>query len=269
VVGQISQSQNQVKHNLHAKPMLQMAPLPETMFALVIHSTDRAPTVERVPTPQPFHGSAIVKILSAGIISYMRDIYNGKRNYPFPTPLIAGTSAVGHVVAVGPDAVKMRPGDLVFVDCTIRARDSDDIFLAAISQGFGEGSAKLMKDVWRDWTYAEYCRTPLECLTLLDENRLIGDLGYSFGQIMYSSTLLVPYGGLRDINVQAGETVIIAPATGPYGGAAVLVALAMGAKVIGKLQESLDFAKPTDCLAMVAIRTSLRRWRKWWHNLSA
>lgn len=36
----------------------------------------------------------------------------------------------------------------------------------------------------------------------------------------------------RDINIQAGETVIIAPATGSFGGAAVLVALAMGARVI-------------------------------------
>jgi NADPH:quinone reductase-like Zn-dependent oxidoreductase len=243
--------------------------LPETMRALVIHATDRAPTVERVPTPQPFHGSAVVKILSAGIISYMRDIYNGKRNYPFPTPLIAGTSAVGYVVTVGPDAVKLRPGDLVFVDCTIRARDSDDIFLAAISQGFGEGSAKLMKDVWRDWTYAEYCRTPLECLTLLDEKRLIGDLGYSFGQIMYASTLLVPYGGLRDINVQAGETVVVAPATGPYGGAAVLVALAMGAKVIGKCGNHWTLRNLLTIQPWVATKTNLSRWKKWWRNLSA
>lgn len=116
---------------------------------------------------------------------------------------------------MGPDAVKLKPGDLVFIDCTIRARDSDDIFLAAISQGFGEGSTKLMRDVWRDWTYAEYCRTPLESLTVLEEERLTKDLGYNLGQLMYCSTLLVPYGGLRDINLQAGETVIVAPATGP------------------------------------------------------
>ena len=125
--------------------------LPETMRALVVHSTDQPPKVEQVPVPQPFHGSAVVQVLTAGVISYIRDIYNGKRNYPFPTPLVAGTSAIARVVAVGPDAVRLKPGDLVFVDCTIRARDSDDIFLAAISQGFGEGSAKLMRDVWRDW----------------------------------------------------------------------------------------------------------------------
>jgi hypothetical protein len=126
------------------------ASLPETMRAVVVHSTSQPPTVEQVPVPKPFHGSAVVQVLRAGVISYIRDIYNGKRKYPFAMPLIAGTSAIGRVVAVGPDAVKLKAGDLVFVDCTIRARDSDDIFLSGISQGFGEGSAKLMRDVWRD-----------------------------------------------------------------------------------------------------------------------
>lgn len=137
----------------------------------------------------------------------------------------------------------------MFIDCTVRARDSDDTFLVAISQGFGEGSAKLMKDVWRDWTYAEYCRATLESLTLLDEARLVGGLGYSISQLMYASTLLVPYGGLRDINLQGGETVVCAPATGPFGGAAVLVALAMGAKVIA-------MGRNTDSLARMEKRVA-------------
>lgn len=77
----------------------------------------------------------------------------------------------------------------------------------------------------------------------MDENRLIKDLGYSLGQLMYSAMLLVPYGGLRDINLQAGETVIVAPATGPYGGAAVLVALAMGANVIAMGRNTDSLAK--------------------------
>lgn len=36
----------------------------------------------------------------------------------------------------------------------------------------------------------------------------------------------------RDIDLKAGETVIIAPATGSFGGAAVVLAIAMGARVI-------------------------------------
>lgn len=61
--------------------------------------------------------------------------------------------------------------------------------------------------------------------------------------------LLVPFGGLKDINLTAGETIIIAPATGGFGSAAVTLALAMGARVIAvgrnletlkKLQASQD-----------------------------
>lgn len=42
----------------------------------------------------------------------------------------------------------------------------------------------------------------------------------------------MPFGGLVDINLKPGETIIIAPATGAFGGAAVEIALAMGARVI-------------------------------------
>jgi threonine dehydrogenase-like Zn-dependent dehydrogenase len=72
---------------------------------------------------------------------------------------------------------------------------------------------------------------------------LVDDLGYSLGQLTYAAILLVPYGGLRDINLQAGETVICAPATGPFGGAAVVVALAMGARVIAMGRNTDSLAK--------------------------
>jgi NADPH:quinone reductase-like Zn-dependent oxidoreductase len=194
--------------------------LPETMKAVVLQSTEQPPTIETVPTPQPTLGSAVVRVLAANTISYMRDIFNGKRNYPFPMPLTPGSSFIGRVVAVGLDATKMKAGDLVFVDCLIRSRDNpSDVYLAALHEGFTEGSRKLMRDVFRDWAYAEYCRTPLENLTLLDEARLTspqrdGGLGYSLARLGYISALLVPYGGLRDIELRAGQKVIVAPATG-------------------------------------------------------
>jgi D-arabinose 1-dehydrogenase-like Zn-dependent alcohol dehydrogenase len=58
---------------------------------------------------------------------------------------------------------------------------------------------------------------------------------------MYMMYLLVGYGGLRDIRVESGETIIIFPATGGFGGAAVQVAITMGARVIamGRNQEEL------------------------------
>ena len=149
--------------------------LPEKMKALVLTSRDKPLNVESIPTPQPTVGSAVVRILVAKIISYTREVMEGTRPYPFPTPIVPGTSALGRVAAVGPDATKVKPGDLVYIDTTVRSRDDPtDVFLAALHEGYTAGSAKLMKDVWRDWTYAEYARTPLENLTVLNEQRLVG-----------------------------------------------------------------------------------------------
>jgi NADPH:quinone reductase-like Zn-dependent oxidoreductase len=92
----------------------------------------------------------------------MRDVYNGNRQYPFPQPLVIGTSAVGRVTATGPDATALEPGQLVWLDMTIRGRDDPDtVMLGGIHQGFSAGSAKLMAGEWRDGTYAEYARMPL------------------------------------------------------------------------------------------------------------
>lgn len=59
--------------------------------------------------------------------------------------------------------------------------------------------------------------------------------------------LFVPFGGLRDIDLKPGETIIVAPATGTFGSAAVKVALAMGARVIamGRNVFKLSARKPT------------------------
>ena len=221
--------------------------LPKTMKALVLTSRDKPLTVETLPTPQPTIGNAIVRVLVAKTISYMREVYNGTRPYPFPTPITPGTSAVGRVVAVGPDATRLKPGDLVYIDTLVRSRDDPtDLYLAGLHEGHTPGAAKLMKDVYRDWTYAEYCSAPLENLTLLNEQRLVGSpsancRGYKIEQLGSIANMLVAYGGLRDIELKAGHTVVVAPATGPFGGGAVLMALAMGARVIamGRNKDSL------------------------------
>ena len=70
---------------------------------------------------------------------------------------------------------------------------------------------------------------PLENVHKFDEEALQkfdttpADLAF-FGQMSTA------YGGLRSVNVRAGETVLVVPATGTFGGAAVRIALAMGAK---------------------------------------
>jgi NADPH:quinone reductase-like Zn-dependent oxidoreductase len=212
--------------------------LPQTHRALVQHVYAEPLKVETIPTPQPTPGSAIIRVLATPVISYMKNIYNGTRKYSYPTPLVVGTSAIGRVAAVGPDAVHLKPGQLVFFDCTIRARDDPGaIILSGIADGSSEASKKLMAGEWRNSSYQEYMKTPLENTFPLNESLLCGKpegggYGYSLESIAHVCGLLVPFGGLRDVRLEAGETIIIAPATGQFGGAAVKVALAMGAKVI-------------------------------------
>ncbi|MCJ1432222.1 hypothetical protein MMC27_001578 [Xylographa pallens] len=225
--------------------------LPRTHRALVLTATTKPPTVQTVATPQPGPGSAVVQVVVANVLSYARDIYNGKRNYAYPTPLVIGCSAVGRIAAVGPDATALTPGRLVLVDTTLRGRDDPtSVCLSGVHEGFTAGSRVLMRGEWRDSTYAEYVKVPLENCIGLDEKRLLGKvqdggLGYEIADLMYLAAVMVPYGGLRGIGLQPGETVIVAPATGAFGGAAVHVAAAMGARV-------LAMGRNKDALARVA-----------------
>ncbi|KAK4504593.1 hypothetical protein PRZ48_005509 [Zasmidium cellare] len=228
-----------------------MAQLPSHMRALVYDGSHSK--VETIPTPQPTPGTAVVRVLSTKVNPYTREVFweEGSnvpnRKYPFPTPIVPGSSGIARVAAVGADSTKLRPGDLVFLSNTISSRDNpSDILVAGLLQGYTEGSKKLMTEVYRNWTFAEYCLVPLENICRLNEKRLTGDtkdggLGYTIHELTYVGSLAVPYGGLVGIDLKAGETIIVAPATGSYGGAAVAMALSIGAKVIalGRNEEAL------------------------------
>lgn len=207
--------------------------------------------VDHKPTPQPTPGSAVIRVEVAPVVSYMRDIYNGTRRHPYPTPLVTGAFAIGRVAAIGPDATLLQPGLLVLVDCVIHGRDDPQaIMLSGIMDGMSEGGKKLMSGEWRDSTYAEYVKAPLENCHVINEHRMFGSipsggLGYSIDQLAWLPLALVGFGGLRSLNLQPGQTIIISPATGGYGGAAAIVALAMGARVIavGRNQDALNRLK--------------------------
>jgi threonine dehydrogenase-like Zn-dependent dehydrogenase len=207
--------------------------LPPTHTALIQPSPASPLTLTSLPTPSPTLGSCIVQILFSPVLSYSKDVLNGTRQYPYPTPLVPGPSAIGRVAALGPDSTSLAIGDLVVVDCVVRSRDDPtDVFLLGVVEGNTAGSKKLMTDVWRNGTWAEYANVPLEIVNILNETRLVKELGYKEVELASLMRYLVPYGGLRDIKLEVGETVVVAPATGAFGGAAVAVALAMGAKVV-------------------------------------
>ncbi|KLP07010.1 related to ADH3-alcohol dehydrogenase III [Fusarium fujikuroi] len=232
------------------------AALPKTHRALVLHST-RDPydiSVVTQDTPHPCPGSAVIRVLSAGVLTYADRVYSGHKPYPYPEPFVIGSSAIGRVAAVGLDATSLKLGQLVFFDSFIQARDNpNSLILHGLSGGFDTASNKLMEGEWRDGTYAEYAKVPLENCFPLDEHRLTGNraeggLGYSMADLAYLWTISVPFGGLQDIAIRSGEKVIISPAAGTFGSAAVLAALAMGAQVIavGRNNETLNKVKALD-----------------------
>lgn len=136
----------------------------------------------------------------------------------------------------------------MYVDSFLHGRDAHSTTcLQGLHSGMGPGSSNLVESEWRDGTYAEYARVPLENCTKLPNPKETTTAALSVELISFThiGKLLVPFGGLRDLKVQPGEIVIVAPATGTFGGCCVEVALAMGCRVIaaGRNEAALGLLK--------------------------
>lgn len=215
-----------------------------THRAIILQSPGKR-VLETVPKPLATAGSAVVKVLATSIGPYFEEILDGKRPFFWMSlPMIPGQPSIGRIESVGPDAVSIEPGQLVLCDYAIRPRDDADIMpiLHGMHGGLGP-SRKLMSGEWRHGSLAEYVKLPLENVFPLNEELLLKDLGLDIANLLWIQTCLVPYGGLSDINVLPGDTVIVAPATGKFGGAAVCTALAMGANVIAAGRDTTTLQK--------------------------
>lgn len=212
--------------------------LPETMKALVCEEVGQPLKLKTLPTPQATIGSVVVQVLCVSSHKSIPVMLSGKSFFTFPTPITPGNTAIGRVAAVGQDTTALEVGQLVMLEAFIRGRDNPDVqILWGFFDGLSPESKKFMANNWSMGSYAEYVRAPLENTWALDEKRLCGSpseggLGYTVEDLAATAELLIPYAGLRTIGVQAGETVVIAPATGGFSSAAVAAAHAMGARVI-------------------------------------
>ncbi|KAI0180938.1 alcohol dehydrogenase GroES domain-containing protein [Hypoxylon sp. FL1284] len=222
--------------------------LPETYTGLLFNSPSSPPTLTALPTPFPTAGTVIVKPLYSIIVQYANEIFtNGNpRGYKYPLPIVPGGACVARVAAVPSDATSLKPGQLVYTEVTVRSRDDPNIkILRGFNEGTTDGSRRLMRSDWRNGCWAELMAAPLEGVHALDEDVLLGKLGYKLEEFGSLSQLVVPYGGLADIGLKPGETILVAPATGAFSSAAVRIALAMGARVIamGRNEASLEELK--------------------------
>ncbi|KAJ5595314.1 uncharacterized protein N7459_001522 [Penicillium hispanicum] len=112
--------------------------------ALVLHSRDRPLVLEQVPRLGAKAGQAVVRILAADIVPYMAEVLNNSRPYPLSLPMTPGNTAIGRVFEVGPDAVHLTLGQLVFCDITIRGRDDPSTTILFGIHGGGPAAQRLM-----------------------------------------------------------------------------------------------------------------------------
>lgn len=215
-----------------------MAGLPTTMRALVQTGPGEA-SLQTVPMPEVEFGTVLIKVDAILVNANLRTFFEAALpHFQLPYPVIMGTNAVGRVVAAGPDATVLSEGKLVITNTFIRARDDPSHhILWGISAGTTPEQNRLYDSMARHGACAEYLRAPLENTFVLDEARLLGEpstggLGLKAPELLQLVFDTILYSGLRTMNLQAGERIIVTPATGQFSAAAVDVAVALGADVI-------------------------------------
>ncbi|KAK4113281.1 NAD(P)-binding protein [Canariomyces notabilis] len=216
--------------------------IPASMKAWVAEAPGAGAVIKQVPTPEVQPGTVVAKVLSTFIYQSRRDTLKATGKAPYftnPYPYIPGSHAVVRVAATGPDTTAFSVGQLAIVDIFVTARDDRTgvQILWGTFDGGSPASKKFAADNWRNGHYAEYVRVPLENIHPLDEARLCGSpsaggLGYSIPELVVIPSLAVIEAGYRRVNLRAGETVVISPATGHYSVAAVALADAIGANII-------------------------------------
>ncbi|KAI1810207.1 zeta-crystallin [Poronia punctata] len=157
--------------------------------------------VSHVPRPRPKRDEILVRVIAAGVnfvdTLYARGKHQNNRRHVKP-PFTLGLEFAGIIVSSG-ESSGFKPGDRVFGD-------------------YG-GS------------YAEYISIPSSLWSTLQRI----PPGWSFGDAAgLAATLPVSYGALLLCgNLKEGETVLVHAAAGGLGLAAVQIAKAVGARVIG------------------------------------
>jgi alcohol dehydrogenase len=201
--------------------------IPTTMKAWRLSRLGGDLTYEDVPVPKVRPGSVLVKVESSALMSYMKPYVEGKLP-PYHAPdgsFTPGGNCVGIVQDVGQDVWHLKAGQRVLLSSlfssTENVQDPARMLIGVTS--FGRVSEKMQAD-WPDGSLAEYALLPASSVVPAE-----GFDDVPASRLSAATRFVVPYGGLVRGRLAAGETIIVNGATGAYGSAAVLLALAMGA----------------------------------------
>ena len=94
------------------------------MKAAVLNAFGSPLAIETVPDPLLGTGEVIVDVAASRVLAYANEVLSGERKYLLELPIVPGPGAIGRIRATGPDATRLRPGDWVYCDPTVRSRDN-------------------------------------------------------------------------------------------------------------------------------------------------
>jgi alcohol dehydrogenase len=177
------------------------------------------------PVPEARPGTVVLKLEASVLLSYLQDYVAGKLPHydPPSEPFTIGSAGVFTIHEVGRDVWHLRPGQRVILSSHLVAHenvpDPSQILLGLTALG----DKSLQRD-FRDGVLADYAVVPKELVTPIDD---VANL--SAAQLAVAVRFCIPYGGWLRGRLAPGETAIVTGATGSFGGAAVLLALALGA----------------------------------------
>lgn len=177
------------------------------------------------PIPEARPGTVVLKLEASVLMSYLQDYVAGRLPYySAPSvPFTIGSNGIFTIHAVGRDVWHLRPGQRVILSSHLVAQenvpDPSQMLLGVTSLG-----DKQMQQDFPDGVLADFSVVPKELVTPVD-----GVAHLSAAQLATAIRFSVPYGGWLRGRLAVGETAIVTGATGSYGGAAVLLALALGA----------------------------------------
>lgn len=196
------------------------------MKAWRLHGPGGKFSLEEIAIPAPKAGGVVVRMEAAPVLSYMRRVLDGSLGYALPSgPFTPGTNGIGTVAAVGPQVYHLAPGQRVALSphyaVDERAAEPAQILIGLTAMGAQAATLALQAD-WPDGVFAEFAHLPAACATPIEA-------AVAPARLAAIGKLVVPYGGFLRGGLAAGETVIVNGATGFFGAAAVLLALAMGA----------------------------------------
>jgi len=184
----------------------------------VVFLGSRRCEVRDVRVPEPGHGEALIRIEATGICGSDLHVYRGER----ATDQVRGHEPCGVVERLGPGIKRLKPGDRVSVHhhlgCGVCAQCARGEVVAC------QGHAVVGVGV--SGSFAEFTAAPeRNCIPLPE--------GVSFvdGACM-ACVGTTAYGALRRLDARAHETLAVF-GLGPVGLSCVLVAKAMGLRVIG------------------------------------